>query len=182
MSERYFDELNQEYREFQKDGEFTPPPIVSEAILARVESDLNPSAWRVFSKIAAVHFLVGLVTLSLCEQLGVRLLGEGAGLMHYFMVLGPHGCMAACGAFFIGSSLLLGSWILSPDEVRALRRHRWLQVAALVLLSLGALVMADAEIVLGFALAWILGSWLGGVGMLELGWIMRFKFAPGRAG
>ena len=85
--------------------------------------------------------------------------------------------MAACGAFFVGVSLLVAALVLNREEVRTLRAHPWLQLAALVFLSLGAFIMADAEILLGFALAWVVGSLAGGFAALELGWQLRARMA-----
>ena len=75
------------------------------------------------------------------------------------------------------ASLLLASFLLDPDQLRVIRRHRWLEVGALTFLSLGLFVMLQAEIVLGFALAWLAGSLLGGLATLELGWSIRRRIA-----
>jgi len=45
----------------------------------------------------------------------------------------------------------------------------------LTLLSLGFFVMLDAEFILGFTAAWIVGSVIGGCMTLELGWTLRKK-------
>ena len=151
----------------------SPPQKVQEKILSRVFQDLHPSAWKVFAKLSLVHFGVGTLTLSLCPQFGVRFFGEGLGLMKLFSLLGSHGCMAACGAFFVGMTLLLASLFLKTEEVKKLRASSPLQISALVLISLGAFIMADAQILLVFALSWSVGSLIGGYVMLEIGWWLK---------
>jgi hypothetical protein len=166
--------MNTEYQEFlneQKD----PPHKLSEPVFAQVHQDLHPSVWRTFSKLSLIHFAVALVTLSICPQFGIRLLGDGMGLMSAFMGLGKLGCPLACGFFFTGTTLLVASFVLRAEEIRALRRNRVTELFALTLLSLGFFVMIRAEIALGFALLWMLGSIMGSLLVLELGWMARFR-------
>lgn len=165
--------MNSDLDGFLKEEGSQPPASISEGIMSRVRQDLNPSPWTTFAKLAAIHFFVGLFTLSLCPQFGVRTFGTGMGLMHYFMALGDVGCGIACGFLFIGASVLLASLFLSPDQVRVIRKHRMLELGALTLLSLGFFIMMSAEIVLGFALAWLIGSIVGGLATLEAGWFLR---------
>lgn len=180
MTNEFLSETNREYREFMNsesgasEKSAKVPEALTRAIFAEVRRDLEPGVARIFGKMTLIHFLSAVVTLSLCPQFGVRLVGEGMGVMQYFMALGEYGCIAACGAFFVGTSLLLAGILLRREEVRALRDHRFLQVSALVFLSLGAFVMIDADVVFSLALAWVAGSLVGGIAMLELGyWIRR---------
>ena len=101
---------NDDFKSFiQNDDASHYIPGISRNILSRVHADLNPSAYFVFSKLLIIHVFSALVTLSMCPQFGVRLLGEGMGLMHTFMILGPFGCLVACGMFFTGTSVFIAS-------------------------------------------------------------------------
>lgn len=164
-------------REFQEflDSTETPPSRISEGVVKKVRQELNPSAWSVFAKLALIHALTSLGSLSLCPQFGVHVFGNGIGLMDYFMKMGSVACMGACGAIFVGASLLVASAVLRPEEVRVIRKNRLLELGALSFLSLGVFVMLDAQIVLAFAAAWALGSLLGGIATLELGWFLRTR-------
>lgn len=173
MTSKYLEETNKEFQEFLEASPVAPPKELSDKILAMVYRDLNPNPWSIFAKISLIHFAVGIITLSLCPQFGIRIFGQGLGLIHFFIMLGTYGCIVVCGAFFVGTSLFASSLILSRDELRVLRKHRSFHISALVLLSLGAFIMAGAEILFIFALAWAVGSLLGGSIVLELSWMLR---------
>lgn len=175
MKGKFLKEMDSDYRDFIDTVPSSPPQAVSEHIFQWVGRDLNPSAWKVFAKLSLIHLFVGVVSVSLCPQFGVRVFGDGLGLMKYFLHLGTYGCMAACGAFFVGMSLLITALVLRNEEVRKLKENQILGLAALILLSLGAFLMADAEILIGFALAWVLGSFVGGVAALEVGWRLKVQ-------
>jgi hypothetical protein len=163
--------VDKEFEEFKSHSE-SPAPGLGEAILTRVRQDLNPNAWRVFSKLALIYFAMSLVILSFCPQFGVRIYGEGEGLMPYFMSLGEYGCMVGCGAFFLGSTAVLAAILLRREELRILRKSHVLAFGVLGLLSLGVFAMAHAEIVLGLAAAWFVGSVLASsVGFEFVAWL-----------
>ncbi|MBL7664267.1 MAG: hypothetical protein JNM93_03985 [Bacteriovoracaceae bacterium] len=164
-----------DFKDFMFSEGVTPPKVLSEKIYKMVDSDLNPSAWKVFTKLTFIHFISAALTLSVCPQFGFRLFGSGTGLMGHFMHFGHFGCMIACGAFFLGSSLLIANFSLKIEEIKIIRKYRWVQIAALISMSLGFFIMLDTEIVFGFAAAWILGSVIGALSVLELGWYVRRK-------
>lgn len=167
------EELNRQFDEFLLSGELNPPESLTRRIFAHVRRNLNPSPWMIFSKLSVLHLMSSLVNLSICPQFGIRLLGDGMGLMHYFMSLGLYGCMLACGAFFMGTSALVAGIFLKREELRTLRKHQVLQVSALILLSMSGFVVADAEILWGFGFAWLTGCLGAGIAILEVSWHFR---------
>jgi hypothetical protein len=126
----------------------------------------------VLVKLATIQAVAGTLSLAFCPQFGVSFTSSH-GLMHYLMQYGENVCMVGCGALFTGASLLIASVALRPEEVRALREHRLLQITAVAALSLAAFACSGAEIIGGFALVWILGGIVGGMATLELGWSVR---------
>lgn len=175
MNSKFLEETNKEFQEFMEADSIAPPMEVSEKILVFVHRELNPNPWFIFSKLSFIHLAVGVLTLSLCPQFGVRFFGEGLGLMRLFIPFGTYGCITLCGAFFVGMSLFASGMILQIEELRVLRDHRILQISALALLSLGFFIMMDAEILIGFGVAWALGSILGGITLLEAGRFLRLR-------
>lgn len=172
----FIKETNKEFQEFLSESSERPPKILEEKVFNIVHKELNPGSWNVFSKISFIHMIAGLITLSLCPQFGFRLFGEGPGLMSYFLIFGIYGCTALCGAFFIGTSFFVSSLVLKQEEVNVLKRHKWLQISSVTFISLGAFIMIDTEIILGFALSWIVGSIVGGFAMFELGQFIKINF------
>lgn len=165
-------EWSREFQEFTSAPEMIPPPIFTERIMDQIRKDLNPAAWRVFAKVGFLHVFAGSLSLMLCPQFGMNPMHHG-GLMMVFMSMGPYPCMFACGAFFVGISALLAGLILRPEEVRVVRRTRVVQFGILSLLSIGVFLCMGAEIIGSLALAWVLGSVIGGLATLELGWVVR---------
>jgi len=164
--------LRNEFNEFIALEGGDVPKGVSESILGHVRTSLNPSSSSVFLKLTLIHFIVGVATLALCPQFGVSLTSS-MGLMHYLMQFGESVCMMGCGAVFVGSSLLVASLVLRPEEVKVLRKNRVLQILSLSTLSLALLIGVGGEVVLSFGLAWVLGAILGGTGLLQIGWTIR---------
>ena len=164
-----------DFQDFKNGEPVSPPSHLSQAIQDRVHSDLNPSAWKVFSKLSLIHFVVGLVTLSICPQFGFRIFGEGSGLMGVFMTLGPSACGLACGSFFLGSSILVASLVFRLEELRQLRKNEFLAVASLALMSMGFFIMLDTDVVFGFAIAWLLGSMMAGMSLIEIIFAWRIR-------
>lgn len=167
--------LENEFQEFQGDSE-RPSQSVGQTIFERVRNDIQPSAWKVFSKLALIHFGMSLVILSFCPQFGVRIYGEGEGLIPFFMRLGEYGCMGACGAFFLGSSAILAALLLRREELKTLGRSHILAFGVLGLLSLGVFAMAHAEMILGLAAAWFTGSLFASSVGFEL--VARLRLRP----
>ena len=164
-----------EFQDFMSGVEVQPPQKLGSEILSTVHESLNPRAWIVFSKVALIHLIVGTTTLLFCPQFGVNLLG-GMGLMAVFMRFGEFACMLGCGAVFLGASALTSSFILRPEEVRTIRKTELLQFSILGLLSISVFICTGTAAIGGLAIAWFLGSVLGGLATLELGWMIRTQF------
>jgi hypothetical protein len=164
-----------EFHEFVASDAVQPPRELSAEILSKVHADLNPATWLVLSKLAFIHVLVGAFTLLVCPQFGVGAFG-GMGLMHVFMRFGETVCTLACGAFFLGSSTLVGSLIMRPEEVKIARAKKIASVLLLSGISVGAFICTGAEMIANLALLWALGSMTGGIATLELGWLIRSRF------
>src|SRR5687767_5551446 len=109
-----------EFSDFLSVQELLPDKRISQAILAQVTQDLSPKPGKVFSRLLIIHCLTAVVTLAVCPQFGIQLVGEGMGLMKFFMALGKYGCVLACGSFFTGLSLLVASQVLRPEEVKVI--------------------------------------------------------------
>ncbi|MBI2026881.1 MAG: hypothetical protein HYS98_03625 [Deltaproteobacteria bacterium] len=163
--------IQNEYQKFLSQADCVPPQRLSQNILKNIHQCLHPAAWLVFLKLSIFHFVIACLTLALCPQFGVRFFGSGQGLPTYFMFLGPYGCEFLCGCFFIGTTFLLVGLLFKPEEIRTIRTSWPLYTGSLIMLSLGSFLMISPKIVIGFALAWILGGLMGGLALLNIGWM-----------
>ena len=82
-------------------------------------------------------------------------------------------CMAACGLTFMMFTYLLANLFLNLEELEAVRRHKWLEIGVLSLLSLAAFYFFGANLVLAFALFWSFGALVGGWISLEGSYFLR---------
>lgn len=153
----------EDFKEFvQADG--VPVPMdVSEKILNRVRTDLNPSPWLVFAKLLGIHLVVGTLSLAICNQFGLNPFRTGFSLSNYFMKFGHSTCMVFCGVLFIGLTIILGQLFLRSEELLVLSRNAPLQVFGLTVLSMASFIAFGAEVVLGIGVLWFIGAMIGGV-------------------
>jgi len=130
-------------------------------------SGLSKIRLSLFLKILFIHLVSAGVTLTFCPQFGIRVLGEGMGISHYFMQFGEEVCGLFCGGIFLSSSVILSVFFLSTGDWALLRSRKWIFVAALVLLSVGVFKIMNGEFFLSFTIAWILGALGLGVASIE---------------
>ncbi len=173
-------EWRTEFNSFMEEESVTPPPRVKDLVHGQIFRDFNPPPWKISLKMVLVMLITLPLNLFLCPQFGLGFL-EASGLrsvlMPYIMIFGLYGCMALCGAIFIGTTTLLASFVFRPEEVRAIKSQRLLQLSFLSLLALGSFVCFGADVFLSTGLVWLLGAVFGGAASLELGWRVRARFA-----
>lgn len=168
--------LQEEFRNFLEAEEMHPPKELRETLLSRIQRDLNPSFANVFLRVLALHGVLSLVTLSICSQFGLQFFPL-LDLMNSFMAVAGHTyCMAFCGALFVGASSLSLSFVLTPEQVKVLRKNSLLQFSILSFLSLGVFLFFGAEILLIPASLWLVGALTAGILSVEIGWNVRAWF------
>lgn len=153
----------EDFKEFVSTESAVVPKEVSNQILSKIHSDLNPSAWLVFSKLLGIHLVVGTLSLAICNQFGLNPFQTNFSLSDYFMKFGHSTCMVFCGVLFIGLTVILGHLVLRREELLVLSKNAPLQVFGLSVLSLAAFIGFGAEIVLSIAALWFLGAMVGGI-------------------
>ena len=155
-------------------GESPPSETLDRKVSNRVRSLLHPPIALVLGKMTLIYGAVGTGILLICPQFGLTL-ASGHGLLHWFSLMGPYPCMAACGALFLGSGAVVAGIVLRPEELRMLWPLRLFYFVSFGLLALALFWALGAEIALGLGLAWLVGS-VGGEGLaFELGWRYRVR-------
>lgn len=164
-----------DFVDFLSTEDLPPPAAVTKKVVNRTSSFLHPSPWQVFNKLAIIVLGVSLMNLAICPQFGLSYF-RNPGLVQYFMMLGlGHlGCNVICGCFFIATALLVAVIILRPEELRVLRKTKFLQITAVSALTLSAFVALGADVFLPIGTAWLIGAIVGGVLTIEAGYWIRF--------
>lgn len=176
MSETNQEKAVREYVDFLSNSDVRPPQHITDRLRSVVHSELFPSPWLVLVRLSSIVFFVGLLNLVFCPQFGIGFVRE-SGLFEVFMKFGHQACKVFCGAFFLGTGLFLSAFILSPQDLRIIRQHRFLQVSVVSSLSLIFFVAAGGAVYFAIASYWLLGAIVGGVLCLEAGYMLRQRIA-----
>jgi hypothetical protein len=142
-----------------KSGELTEKFQAS--FTQRVAQDFNPSWINVSLNLIGIHFVSSLMTLSICPQFGVRLVGQGHGLMAYFMPLGMLGCFTLCGLFYLMVTTALTKFFFNHAQWRKLKESYVLYMLSLSLSSLLLFSFIQGLFILHLSLAWLAGALIG---------------------
>lgn len=145
------------------------PKSLETKILSDIKKRLNPDLKMIFLKLFAIHLLTAIITLSICPQFGFQTFQSPINLMYTFMEWGNHFCDFACGVFFTATSIFMALFLISRDELRVLRHHRFVAVSSIVLVSLGFFLIMNPELFFRLSLLWIIGATLGASLTLEIG-------------
>lgn len=146
---------------------------VLQGVFPTVEGDFRIRRNSLFSKMFVLHLASSLLTLSVCQQFGIRFLGN-FDLMHYFMFGGPLLCQVFCGAFYLGTTSFFVSKILPRHELAWVRRRAFpigsfAAISSLILL----LVMGEPMAPL-YLVAWFVGALFAGLIVLLTTRAIRF--------
>jgi hypothetical protein len=135
---------------------------------ANLKRRLFPNPWMVFGKVTAVHAVVGVLSLAVCNQFGLNPFQTQQSLTGWFMKIAGHNfCMLLCGTFFMMTTYLLANLFLSLEEMEAVKRYEWLQTGIMGLVSLAAFYFFGAELVGSLMFLWIVGALIGGFLSIE---------------
>ncbi len=152
-----------DYQDFIDADKTSVSKEATDGVFSKLQNLLNPSAWIVFLKILSIHLVTGVISLSFCHQFGLNPFNTKYSLADWFMSVGGHSiCMIGCGVTFVSISLFAAGYFLTVEEVNALKRNEFLQNFSLGLISLGAFAAFGAELAIGMAGLWLLGSVIGG--------------------
>lgn len=145
-------------------------------ILDTIKAKLMPDLKKILVKVFAIHMASALLTLTICPQMGFRLIQSKLNLMDAFMKIGgPHFCNFACGVFFTSCSVSFIYVFLSRDEFRFLRYHPAAMVSTMILTSLGFLLMLNPNTFVQFTFVWLIGAIVGVISTMEMGFRLQMK-------
>jgi hypothetical protein len=151
-------DIKKDFQSFHDDADLEVAPMRGlGALKAQIEKE-QAKPLSVAAKLGVIHILSSVLSLAVCPQFGVKLFGEGEGLMHLFMQISPTFCQAFCGAFYLAVTFVMARLILTPEEWYLLLRARTLTIATLTLVSLGAFFIMDRQMTLEAGALWVFGA------------------------
>lgn len=151
---------------------------VPKELFTKLKTRLFPNPWLVFGKVALMHVIFGLLSLSVCNQFGLNPFGTDFSLSDWFMKIGGHPlCMSLCGVLFMGSTYVFSNFFLTLEELESVKRHKWLQTGIFSLVSLAAFYFFGAQLVASITILWLLGALIGGVLSVEFSYRLRQAWA-----
>lgn len=159
-----------DFASFLETPEMRPPAHLQEKVFDMVHRDLNPTLSAVLAKLGGIHVVAGSISLLLCSQFGI---GRGYDLMHVLMNYGEFACMFFCGSLFLGFTVFAAGIVLTPPELKKIRRAGYSPIAALALFSLLLFEVFGAEVAVNVGLAWLFGAVIAGIFATEAS--IRFK-------
>jgi hypothetical protein len=152
------------------------PDAITNNILNSIKNKLNPPYHIILLKLFSIHLAVGALTMGLCPQMGISTFKTSINLMQYFMYWGKTSCDIFCGIFFTSTSMLVAYLILSFDEKRVIRSKKILSSMALVLFSIGLLIIFNPHLFVQLSLLWITGAFFGAFLSIEMGQLFARLF------
>lgn len=165
--------MNKDYKDFTNSANSPAPKELSTTVLNYISNDLNPEKKVVFAKLVAIQAFIGLITMTFCPQYALSLTAS-YDLFHYFHhTFGEFICMVICGSIFMGSAAIFACSILKGAELKQIRETRGLYFMALSIISLGAFIVAGADVYSSITFFWLIGTIGSGFIIFELNGILR---------
>ena len=162
MSGKNFDkEMMEEFVKFVDADPISPKATTDNSIHKMVEKSLNPSIWMVFAKFFCVEAAAGLATLLVCPQFAIGFGSNNEPFQSLHSILPPFLFFIVCGIFFVLLGAALAGLILSHDEIRVIKKTKYIYYATYSLTAYIIFVSLGAEVFLMSSIAWILGAMAG---------------------
>jgi hypothetical protein len=154
------------------------PSELDQKIKSHILSKLNPPCHKVFLKLSLAQLIASVLVLTICPQFHLGFFPHSF-LGHILMSWGEAYCNLACGSIFLGTGTIFSFLILSSDELRVLKKHKFIHLPSLILLSLFSFVIFGVEIQLLMFLIWGLGGMISSVAILSAYYFVRRTQAHG---
>ena len=148
------------------------PIGLEQKIKSNIHSKLNPPGHWVFLKLSFAQFLASFLVLAICPQFHLGFFPHSF-LGHILMSWGEAYCNLACGAIFLGIGTIFSFLTLNTDELRVLKKNKFIHFPSVILLSLLSFVILGVEIQLLMFLIWALGGMISSISILSAYYFVR---------
>lgn len=158
---------------FKSSPKEVTPNELDNKVISHINSDLNPSHYRILGKMVSLHGVIGLLTLLFCPQFKLSFT-HNHSLYHYFhQTFGSQICMIICGVIFIGTGSLICSFFFKYAELQKVHKSVFLYYLGISSFSLLIFLFFGAELYLEMVLFWCLGAIASSILFFEI--IRSFK-------
>lgn len=148
------------------------PTTLEQNIRTRIHQRLNPTWHSIFFKLALIQLIISPALFVICPQFNLGFYPHSF-LGKIFMSWGETACNLSCGALFLGSGAIVSGFFLKHDELRTLRKNRFISLTGLAFLTLTLFVLFGVKIQLFMFLVWGVGAISTAMVSLELIWKTR---------
>ena len=163
--------------EFKAFLDAKPEPVpqhLTRNIKEKIHQKLNPPLNKVFFRLALIHGIVSILTISICPHFGIEIIQGMGGLSAVFLKLGMSFCMIGCGLVFMGTGILVAVFLMPPEYVMALKRQKLFHLVILTFLSCGILIALGDFLPFVWIILWLLGGIAGSFSSFTLGYRLRY--------
>ncbi len=162
MSDKNFDkDMMEEFIKFVEADPVSPKTTTDNFLNKMVEKSLNPSIWTVFVKFFSIEVAAGLATLLVCPQFNIGFGSHNEPFHSFHSNMPPFLFFIVCGIFFVLLGAALAGLILSHDEIRKIKKTKYIYYTAYSLTAYIIFVSLGAKIFLLSSTAWIFGAIAG---------------------
>lgn len=152
-----------DFQTFMTDEKHVPKELDYLVLGAHEQKHQHLKKWF-WPKLASIHFLSAIVTLSFCPQFGIDPFQTQSSLPHLFMSYGMWACGLFCGVLFFSIGSALSTLLLSQDEFLMMRKRRFSVVLGFSSVALASLMLIGAaqNSLKGFTSLSFIGFWFLG--------------------
>ncbi len=169
--------MNDDFQDFIKDSSKSPSKEISNSVLAKIQKELDPSPWSVFTKLLTIQAFIGVITMLFCPQFTLSLTNNHKAYHYFHYNFGEQICMLICGSIFIGTGAVFASFILKSPEVSKIRDSKFLYFFSLCSIALLVFMLSGAELYLKLTSFWLIGAYISGLILFELGSFIRIQLS-----
>lgn len=162
-----------QFAEFVEAAPVAPSTQMDVAVLRTVAKDLRPAPSRIYAKLTLTGVATGLVTLAFCPQFGLGFGSHNEFLHTLHAATPPAVFYLLCGVLFVALGALLGGFVLTRQEIRAVSHTRNRYFAAYSVLAYATLATLGSEVFVAASLVWIVGALLSNI--LCFGAVVRLR-------
>ena len=169
-----YGDWEREFLDFVSSDPVNPPTVLTDKIKTNIGQSLNPSIWKIFSKLATIQAVYASLTLFICPQFEIGF-DKHDYLVDLIQHSGGFGFLFVCGIIFLGGGAAIAPIIFNQAELEAIERSVLVYFPTVSFLAVILFYSVGADIDWTRAMPWFLGATLGSLAGFKLAKYFRFR-------